>query len=116
MSFNSYPLFKMLSEHGENLTLHKKTSKGTYNPSTGKIENSATTDYIVLGYFHNYTDSLDNNLIMGKRKCLISTINLAAIPEEGDFLSGVGSKVVVKGVDKVLSSEGVSAYICHVEG
>jgi len=114
MSFRSLDLLNLVRDFGEDLTLRKVTTGGTYNPATGEIDGLATTDYTVTGYFYNY-ETLDVDQIRkGTRKCVISALD-GHIPDEDDQLIGNGDTVVITGVTTIFSGGGAVCYICHVE-
>ena len=53
MSFRSFDLLNLVRDFGESLTLRKVTTAGAYNPATGAVDNSATTDYTVTAYLYD---------------------------------------------------------------
>ena len=44
MSFRAYDLLNLVNDFGETLTLRQVTTDGTYDPATGSVSGSATTD------------------------------------------------------------------------
>jgi len=84
MAFSrGYNLLKMVEEFGEPLTLRKKTTAGTYDPTTGSVTGSATTDYNFEGYFYNYDQGIIANvdeIRRGTRKCVVPALGLAVDP------------------------------------
>lgn len=115
MSFRSFDLYNLVNDFGETLTLRKLTTEGAYDPSTGSVAGSATTDYSVTGYFYNYDTLNVENIMKGNRKCVISTVGLAAIPDEDDLLVGNGDAVSIASVTTIFSDGVALCYICHVE-
>lgn len=114
--FNSFSLNKMLSDHGKFLTLRKKTTEGSYDPSIGSITGSATTDYSVLAYLYNYSNGLVNNnedVRLGQRKCLVS--GNYEEPETGDLIIGLGDAVKITKVTTIYSAGVVVCYLCDVK-
>ena len=106
----------MLSDHGVTLTLRKKTTKGSYDASSGSITGSATTDYSVLGYLYNYSNGLVNDnedIRLGQRKCLVS--GNSEEPETGDLIIGSGDDVKITNVTTIYSAGVVICYICNVK-
>ena len=88
MAFSrGYNLLKMVEEFGEPLTLRKKTTAGTYDPTTGSVTGSATTDYNFEGYFYNYDQGIIANvdeIRRGTRKCVVPALGLAVEPDDED--------------------------------
>jgi hypothetical protein len=114
MSFRSFDLYKLVRDFGESLTLKKVTTDGSYNPATGIVDGSATTDYTVTGYFYNYETLNVDQIRNGTRKCVISAV--AGIqPDEDDKLVGNGDTVVITSVTTIFSNGSAVCYICHVE-
>jgi hypothetical protein len=116
MSFRSYDLLKLVQDHGEELTLRKKTTAGTYNPATGSITNSATTDYVVDGYFFNFSVGLPSGdeIRRGSRRCVIPALGLAVEPDDEDFILGQGDAVSIISVSTIFSAGSAVCYICEV--
>lgn len=114
MSFRSFDLYNLLRDFGQPVTLRKVTSDGSYNPSTGSVSSSATTDYTVTGYFYNYDMVNVDQVVRGKRKCLISALD-GVEPDTQDIILGNGDTVSIASVTTIFSSGGAVCYICHVE-
>jgi hypothetical protein len=114
MSFRSFDLYNLLRDFGQDITLRKVTTDGTYNPSTGSVSSSATTDYTVTGYFYNYDNMNIDQVVRGKRKCLISALD-GVEPDTQDIIIGSGDKVSISSVTTIFSNGGAVCYICHVE-
>jgi hypothetical protein len=114
MSFRSYDLLRLVRDFGEPLTLRKLTTGGTYNPATGSVTGSATTDYSVTGYFYNYDTMAVDQVIKGSRKCLIPALGLAVDPDEEDLILGNGDAVTINSVTTIFSDGVAVCYICHV--
>lgn len=114
MSFRSYDLFNLVRNFGESLTLRKVTTDGSYNPATGLVEGSATTDHTVTGYFYNYETLTVDQIRRGTRKCVISAV-AGVEPDEDDQLIGNGDAVVITSVTTIFSNGAAICYICHVE-
>ncbi len=118
MSFRSFDLLNLVRDFGETLTLRKVTTAGTYNPATGAIDNSATTDYSVTGYLYNYNAGViggNDEVVRGTRKCIISALDLAAVPDFDDLIIGSGDAVKIISVMSLFSSGTAIGYICDVE-
>jgi hypothetical protein len=114
MSFRSFDLFNLVRDFGEELTLRKVTTDGSYNPATGSVSGSATTDYSVLGYFYNYDTLNVDQIRKGTRKCVISALS-GVEPDEDDQLIGNGDIVAIVAVSTIFSDGVAVCYICHVE-
>lgn len=114
MSFRSFDLLNLVRDFGQSITLRKKTASGSYNPSTGSVDGSATTDYTVTGYFYNYETLNVDQIRKGTRKCVISALD-GYIPDEDDQLIGSGDAVVITAVTTIFSDRYAVCYICHVE-
>jgi hypothetical protein len=114
MSFRSFDLLNLVRDFGEDLTLRKVTTSGAYNPATGEIDGSGTTDYTVTGYFYNYETLNVDQIRKGTRKCVISALDGHA-PDEDDQLVGNGDTVAITAVTTIFSSGSAVCYICHVE-
>jgi hypothetical protein len=75
MSFRPFDLLNLVRDFGESLTLRKVTTDGTYDPTTGAVDGSASTDYTVTGYFYNYETLTVDQVRKGTRKCVISSVH-----------------------------------------
>ena len=115
MSFRAYDLYNLVNDFGEELTLKKLTTEGSYNPATGSVSGSATTDYTVTGYFYNYETLSVDQIVNGRRKCLISAVGLSVVPDEDDILVGNGDEVTISSVTTIFSAGTALCYVCHVE-
>ena len=114
MSFRSYDLFNLVRDFGEDLTLRKVTTDGSYVPATGSVSGSVTTDYSVLGYFYNYETLNVDQIRKGTRKCVISALSNVE-PDEDDQLLGNGDTVVIDAVSTIFSDGVAICYVCHVK-
>jgi len=115
MSFRSYDLLKLVQDFGEDLTLRKLTTAGTYDPTSGSISGSATTDYSVTGYFYNYDTMVADQIRKGTRKCVLPALGLAVEPDEEDLIIGNGDTVTIVSVTTIYSNGSPVCYLCHVE-
>ncbi len=115
MAFRAYDLLKLVEEHGEDLTLRKKTY-GAYNPQTSLTSGTTTDDYSVVGYFYTYNLGVTDpeNFARGGRKCVIGALGLAVTPDTDDEIIGNGNKVVITNVLTMYSSGQALCYICDV--
>lgn len=114
--FRAYDLLKLVKDHGEELTLRKKSTAGTYDPSTGTVTGSATTDYTVDGYFFNFSTGLPigDEIRRGSRRCVIPALGLAVQPDDEDLIIGQGDTVAIVSVSTIFSSGSAVCYICEV--
>lgn len=114
MSFRSYDLLRLVKDYGEDLTLRKITTSGSYDPTTGSVTGSATTDYSVEGYFYNYETMNVDQVQRGTRKCVISAIGLPSEPDEEDVIIGNADTVTIVSVTTIFNQGAAVCYICHV--
>ena len=117
MAFRSYDLLRLVKDFGEDLTLRKITTGGTYNPATGTITGSATTDYAVEGYFFNFSVGVPSGdeLRRGSRRCVIPALGLAVVPDDEDLILGQGDAVAIMKVTTIFSGGSPVCYICEVD-
>ena len=114
MSFRSFDLLNLVRDFGQPLVLNKVTSEGSYNPATGAVDGSASTEYSLTGYFYNYETLNVDQIRKGTRKCVLSALE-GFVPDEDDQLIGNGDTVVITSVTTVFSDGVALCYICHVE-
>ena len=117
MSFRPFDLLNLVRDFGESLTLRKVTTDGAYNPATGAVDGSATTDYTITAYLYNYNVGVpagDSEVVRGTRKCVISALGLAAIPDFDDLIVGSGDTVKIISVMSIFSAGTAVGYICSV--
>jgi len=117
MSFRSFDLLNLVRDFGEDLTLRKVTTGGSYNPATGQVDNSATTDYTFLGYMYNYDTGISGNMdtvVRGARKCVIPALGLAVEPDFDDLIVGNGDNVKIISLVKIFSNGSPVCYLCDV--
>ena len=115
MSFRSYDLLNLVRDFGETLTLTKVTTDGTYNPATGQVDGSDTTDYSFTGYFYNYETLNVDQIKKGTRKCVVPALGFPVEPDEKDIIVGNNDKVVIVSVTTIFSDGSPVCYLCHVE-
>jgi len=115
MAFRAYDLLKLVEEHGEILTLRKK-SHGAYDPTTSTVSSTTNTDYSMTAYFYNYELGVSDlgNVARGMRKCLISALGLAVSPDTEDLILGNGDQVHITNVLTMYSAGQAICYICDV--
>ena len=118
MAFSrGYNLLKMVDEFGETLTLRKKTTAGTYDPTTGAVTGSATTDYSFTGYFYNDDQGIIANvdeIRRGTRKCVVPALGLEVEPDDEDQIIGNGDTVNVISVVTIFSNGVKICFLCDV--
>lgn len=114
MSFRSFDLYNLLRDFGQPVTLRKVTTSGSYDPTAGSVSGSATTDYTLTGYFYNYDNMQVDQVVRGKRKCLISALDNVE-PDTQDIILGNGDTVTVTSVTTIFSNGVAICHICHVE-
>ena len=115
MSFRSYDLLNLVRDFGETLTLKKVTTAGTYNPATGDVDGSTTTDYTFTGYLYNYDTLNVDQIKKGTRKCVIPALGFSVEPDEKDIIVGNGDGVAIVSVTTIFSDGAAVCYLCHVE-
>jgi hypothetical protein len=117
MSFRSFDPYDLIRDFGKEVTLHKLTTDGSYDPATGTVSGSETTDYTAFAYFYNVEVGISGNseLRRGSRRCVISALGLAVAPDDGDSISGLGDKVHITRVTTHYSNGAAVMYTCEVE-
>tara|TARA_R110002167_G_scaffold180153_1_gene380366 strand:- start:465 stop:815 length:351 start_codon:yes stop_codon:yes gene_type:complete len=115
MSFRAFDLLRLVEDFGEPLTLRQITTGGNYNPSTGSVSGSATTDYLFTGYFYDYSNQNPNEIIRGTRKCVIPSLGLAVDPFPDDLIIGNGDTVRVTRAVSIFSNGRSMCYLCDVQ-
>ena len=116
MSFRSFDPYDMIKDFGKEVTLHKQTTTGTYNPATGTLSGGTTTDYTAFAYFYNFEVGIqgETDLRRGTRRCVISALGLAVAPDDGDTISGFGDTVHIVRVTTHYSNGLAVMYTCEV--
>ena len=115
MSFRSFDLLNLVRDFGEALTLRQITTDGTYDPATGSVAGSSTTDTAFTGYMYNYNNLNPNEVIRGSRKCVIPSLGFTPEPEPDDLILGNGDTVKISRVVTVFSNGTSVCYLCDVE-
>lgn len=116
MSFRSYDLLNLVRDFGSEVTLRKTTSSGTYNPATGSVSGSATTDYKVQAYFFNYANSLPlgEEIRRSRSRCVLPALGLPVEPDDEDQIVGFGDAYNITRVS-IIYSDGVAVcYLCDI--
>ena len=114
MSFRSFDLLNLVRDFGEALTLRQITTDGTYDPATGSVGGSATTDTAFTGYMYNYTNLNPSEIVRGSRKCVIPSLGFTPEPEPDDLILGNGDTVKISHVVTIFSNGLSVCYICDV--
>ena len=125
MSFRSFDLYNLVRDFGEEVTLRKKTTAGTYDTVTGTLSGASTDDYTVTAYFYNYDNGIIANIDeirRGTRKCVISALGmpLAGVglppiePDDEDQILGNGDTVNIISVTTIFSNGSKLCYLCDV--
>jgi len=115
MSFRSFDLLNLVRDFGEALTLRKITTDGTYDPATGSVAGSSTTDTAFTGYMYNYASLNPSEVIRGTRKCVIPSLGFSPEPEPDDLILGNGDTVKISRVVTIWSNGSAVCYLCDVE-
>jgi len=115
MSFRAYDLLSLVQDFGEALILRQITTAGTYNPATGSVAGSSSTDTAFTGYMYDYTTLNPSEVIRGKRKCVIPSLGLTPEPEPDDIVLGNGDTVKISRVVTIWSAGTAVCYLCDVE-
>jgi hypothetical protein len=109
----------LIDRRGQEATLVKLTY-GSYDPTTGTNSSSSTTNYTVNVYFGEYTleELANDSILMGDRKAVFppndTSGNAIPEPDEEDYITGVGDRVIIKSVRKVYNADTLVCYICQV--
>jgi hypothetical protein len=116
MNFRSHDLLKLVKDYGEELTLRKQTNAGTYDPATGSLTGSSTTDYVTKGYFFNFSVGLPfgDEVRRGYRRCVLPALGLTVEPDDEDLILGQGDAVSIVNVQTIFSGGNAVCYICEV--
>lgn len=116
MSFRSYDLLKLVQDYGSEVTLRKTSTAGTYDPATGAVSGTATTDYTVDAYFFNFSVGLPigDEVRRGSSRCVIPALGLAVEPDDEDKIIGLGNTYEIVAVNTIYSNGAAVCYICEV--
>jgi len=113
MAFRAYDLLQLVREHGEPLTLRKK-SYGAYDPASGTLSSSLIVDHGFTGYFYTYQLNSIDQINRGIRKCVIPALDAGVIPDDEDEILGNGDTVTINRVVTMYSAGSVVCHICDV--
>lgn len=104
---------RLIADFGQELTVTKVTTDGTYDPSTGTVTGSATRNYRFTGYFYSDTEGPTSVAKTTKtvRNLAVSAVDLGFVPEDGDSISGYGEISSVRTID---SRGNPVVYLCEV--
>lgn len=115
MSFRAFDLLHLVRDFGETLTLRQITTDGAYNPSTGSVDGTATTETSFTGYMYDYSAMNPSEVIRGSRKCLIPALGFSPEPRPDDLVLGNADPVKISRVVTILSDGAAVCYLCDVE-
>lgn len=115
MYFRSSDFLRLVRDFGETLTLKKTTTSGTYDPNTGAVSGSATTDYSFTGYIYNATSEPVDQVVKDARRCAIPALGLGVEPTDEDTIVRSGTTYVINHVTTIFSNGTAVCYICHLE-
>ena len=119
--FDSFTLRQMIKEHGQPVTL-RKSNEGAYNPTTGKLETTTFTDYLVKAYFFDFElEAVDGQSILrSDRRVVLPAFllngNTTPPPNATDKIAGVEDTVDIISVEKITSAGQIMCYLLHVRG
>lgn len=109
----AYNLLKLTQRYGSPLTL-VKTTTGAYDPSTGSAA-TTTANYIFTGYLYNSEEGiLLDDIRRGTSKCVIPSLNLGTVPDDGDQVTGLGDTKNITRVQTYYSDGVALCYVCEV--
>ena len=116
MSFRSFDLLNLVRDFGSEVILRKTSTAGVYDPSSGSVTGSATTDHTVNSYFFNFSVGLPmgDEVRRGSSRCIIPALGLTVEPDDEDKIIGLGSTYEVVSVSSIYSNTSVVCYICEV--
>ena len=115
MSFHSSDLLRLVRDFGETLTLRKTSDSGSYNPSTGTVSGSTATNYDVIGYTYNAMSEPVDQVVEGRRRCVLPALGLSVEPTDEDAIIQSGTTYVISRVVTIFSDGAVVCYICYLE-
>ena len=112
---NAYNLLRLVQRHGSTLTLHK-VAEGSYDTSTGSLTGSTTVKHEVTGYMYDSLEGIldENNIRRGTKRVAIPALGLTVVPDDGDYISGLGDKVHIVRVTTHYSAGLAVLYTCEV--
>lgn len=115
MYVRSYDFLRLVRDFGETLTLKKTTTTGSYNPATGTVSGSDTTDYSFTGYIYNATSEPVDQVVKDMRRCVVPALGLTVEPTDEDIIARGSSTYVINHVTTIFSNGTAVCYICHLE-
>lgn len=112
---NAYNLLRLVQRHGSTLTLHK-VAEGSYDAATGSLTGSSTTEYEITGYMYDAIEGIlnESDIRRASKKVIIPALGLTVVPDDGDYISGLGDKVHIVRVTTHYSSGLAVLYTCEV--
>lgn len=115
MYFRSSDFLRLVRDFGETVTLRKTSTAGTYDPTTGAVSGSATTNYSVTGYIYNAEVFPQDQVVKSVRRCVIPALGLAVEPDDKDVILRSSVTYVINHVTTIYSNGTAVCYICHLE-
>lgn len=115
MYFRSSDFLRLVRDFGETLTIRKTSTAGSYNPATGTVSGSATTDYTVTGYMYNADAFPQDQVVKSVRRCVVPALGLAIEPDDKDVILRGSVSFVINHVTTIYSNGTAVCYICHLE-
>jgi hypothetical protein len=108
-----------LAQNGAALTLQVVTpGVGGYNPSTGVLAASSSSNHNLRGIVTTYLEKNGNNsMVMNSyRKVMIPAISiLGIIPKQNDIIIQDGKSLVITQVQTIQNTGFNLAYLCQVK-
>tara|TARA_B110000503_G_C6844645_1_gene288236 strand:+ start:233 stop:589 length:357 start_codon:yes stop_codon:yes gene_type:complete len=116
MSFRPFDLLNLVRDFGSDVILRQTSTSGAYNPATGTVNGSATTDHTTTSYFFNFSVGLTqgDEVRRGSSRCVIPALGLTVQPDDEDKIIGLGSTYEVVSVQTFYSDGVAVCYICEV--
>lgn len=115
MYFRSSDFLRLVRDFGETLTIRKTSTAGSYNPATGTVSGSATTDYTVTGYMYNADAFPQDQVVKSVRRCVVPALGLVIEPDDKDVILRGSVSFVINHVTTIYSNGTAVCYICHLE-
>jgi len=115
MYFRSSDFLRLVRDFGETITLRKTSTSGTYDPATGTVSGTATTNYTVTGYLYNAESMPIDQVTKDTKRCVIPALGLGVEPTDEDVIVRSGRDLVVTHVVTIYSNGTAVCYILHLE-
>lgn len=115
MYFRSSDFLRLVRDFGEAVTLRKTSTVGTYDPASGSLSGTATTNYPVTGYMYNADAFPQDQVVKSTRRCVIPALGLSVEPDDKDVILRGSVTFVITHVTTIYSNGTAVCYICHLE-